>query len=111
MVPPHDAFDAAKTAALADDMDARGWVGAPLVAFGEQLVTGSHRYAAAQSLDWTDADVPTVSLDDVFEDAGLDFAAIYDDHNAPDFGSFDFGHMIATELPAEVRARYGIQAN
>jgi len=111
VIPPHDPDDLDKVRALTDDMAARGWVGAPLVAFGEQLVTGSHRYAAARALDWTDADVPTVTLEEVFAEAGLDFAAVYADHDEPAFGSFEFGYMVRHELPAAVRDRYGIDVN
>jgi hypothetical protein len=44
-------------------MGKNGWIGAPLVKFDNQLMTGAHRYAAAVEVG---LDVPVVDLFDVF---------------------------------------------
>ncbi len=55
IIPLHGVRDAAKLAALTEDMEENGWQGAPLVTIqycdGYQALTGSHRYAAACDAD------------------------------------------------------------
>lgn len=52
IVPPHEARDAEKLAALAEDMATRGWIGRAILAIdtgdGYVALTGSHRIAAAK---------------------------------------------------------------
>src|SRR6266487_5139381 len=63
----------------------RPWPFPPLVAAGEFLITGSHRYAAAEEVGWDDNDLPIdiVQLDDIFLEAGLDFEALHAEYGSP----------------------------
>lgn len=103
----HEVEDAAKVETLAEAMVADGWVGAPLVVWDDALLTGVHRYAAAMSLDWTDAEVPTIAVEDVFAEAGLDFAAVCAEEMCDDSNSADLVYVLNV-LPAAVRDAYGI---
>lgn len=60
----HSAYDKDHLADLVKSMQAFGWVGAPLVKYDEQLMTGSHRYEAAciVGLDT----IPVVDYKDIF---------------------------------------------
>lgn len=53
--------DPDKVSSLAQSMLANGWQGAPILVYGESLLTGSHRLAAlrqiANDIDTCDADV------------------------------------------------------
>lgn len=103
--PIHEARDAAKLAALEADMRANGWTGPALVADGEQLLTGAHRFAAAQA---TDTAIDVVDIRDLFAVEGLDFEAAYADAEDA-YGEYFYAVGAACEsLPASVRAEYGI---
>jgi hypothetical protein len=62
--PYHDAFESEKLAQLIESMQANGWVGAPLVYFDDHLMTGSHRYRAAELAGLET--IPCVNYSDVF---------------------------------------------
>jgi ParB-like nuclease domain len=62
--PYHAAFESEKLAQLVESMKANGWVGAPLVYFDDQLMTGSHRYRAAELAGLET--IPCVKYSDVF---------------------------------------------
>lgn len=64
LTPYHEAYDQDKLQALVADMIANGWVGAPLVKFDDQLLTGSHRYRAAELAELDH--IPVVDYKDVF---------------------------------------------
>lgn len=109
MMPLHEAHDTEKVAALAASMERDGWIGAPLVVWGECLLTGSHRYAAAMSLGWQHTDIPTVAVEDVFAEAGLDFDAICQDEDCDGIASPMLPYVLGADyLPADVRERYGL---
>jgi len=65
--PLHEVRDAGKLEALAAAMACDGWQGRPLLAMpngdGWQLLTGSHRYAAARQAGLTDVPVLCISDD------------------------------------------------
>jgi hypothetical protein len=68
LCPYHDVMDKALLQSLVESMQTNGWQGAPLVQHGGQLMTGSHRYAAAEIAfadDYT-FKLPIVDLTDVF---------------------------------------------
>jgi hypothetical protein len=46
--PIHGVLDEVKRTTIAESMEENGWVGVPLLVWGRQLLTGSHRYAAAK---------------------------------------------------------------
>ena len=112
MIPYHEVRDYEHMRKLMASMEANGWVGAPLVIWdGEYLITGSHRYAAAMELGWTESDIPTIELSEVFAEAGLDFEALHAEHGYPTID--EHGKLVALldELPEEIREKYGIDLN
>lgn len=101
MNPLHPVQDTAKVAQIAESLEANGWQGAPLVCDGENLLTGVHRYAAAQSLDWTSYDIPTIEIAEIFEANGLDWDAMVAEEN----GETEY---VLMQLPQTVLDQYGI---
>lgn len=107
MTPLHAVTDPTKVAAIRASLERNGWAGAPLVVDGDQLLTGVHRYAAAKSLDWTDAEIPTVELFDLFAEAGLDMGACHAEWGYPTSDESAFVNFVEM-LPLAVRGAYGI---
>lgn len=102
----HEVRDEAKLAELVASIERDGWQGAPLVADGEQLLTGTHRYAACKALGMADYEIPTIDVRDLFAEAGLDFDATYAENDGGDW----MQSMIWTleALPQATRDEYGI---
>jgi ParB-like chromosome segregation protein Spo0J len=106
LIPRHEIDRPDDLEAIAASMAEHGWQGAPVVidnrmADAGYLITGRHRAAAAikASLER----IPCVTLADLCADAGIDLDAYCD-------GSYDSDWApVLAELPAGVRARYGIQ--
>jgi hypothetical protein len=99
----HPVYDQTKLAELTASMECHGWQGAPLIADGDQLITGAHRYPAALAAGI----VPQiVDIRDIFP--------AWDDIHA-EFGSptaDEYDYVCALEqLPAELRETYGIDAH
>lgn len=106
MQPAHDGLDENRIEALTDSMRTSGWQGAPLVRWGEyDLVTGAHRWRAAQAAEL--AAVPVVDLEDVYREEGLDFAALHAAHGNPTLYEPDMVDLLG-ELPVSAREAYGI---
>lgn len=103
--PIHEARDEAKLSILKADMLVNGWTGAALVADGLQLLTGAHRFAAAQA---TDTRIETIDIRDLFEAEGLDFDAVYADAEGAYGDYFTAVRVACDALPASVREEYGI---
>ncbi len=61
----HGVIDVEKLNGLIGSMIGSGWVGSPLVADGDQLLTGSHRYVAAEIAG---VDVPVVDIREIVAD-------------------------------------------
>lgn len=90
-------------------LEENGWQGVPLVKWGDEyLITGSHRYAAAKSLDWFDYEIPMIDLEEVFAEAELDFYELHEIFGSPTIDEI-FGSALLWELPSETRDKYGIQ--
>lgn len=103
MNPYHTPDDAQKVSDIAESMERDGWIGAPLVADGEQLLTGAHRYHAAyRVLDWTDAQIPVIDVREIFEAHGLSYDALLEDEDG------DVVYTITHYLPQSARDEYGI---
>jgi len=68
LFPPHEIRDRQHLESIASSMTINGWQGAPLVQYGGQLLTGSHRLVAAKqvAVDNYTFEIPVVDLDDVF---------------------------------------------
>lgn len=111
MNPLHEVHDEAHMLALAESMAANGWVGAPLVCWDDNLLTGTHRYAAAtRVLEWSDRDIPTISIYDVFAAEGLDWDAVVEEE-CPWWQRMTDLEDALNRLSAEGRATYGIDLN
>lgn len=103
----HEVQDLQKVEELTESMVENGWQGAPLVVWGDGLITGVHRYAAAQEAG---IEVPTVNLEDVFGEAGIDFEKAWETEGQPTYG--EYGMICLLELlPSEVRDAYGIDVH
>lgn len=106
----HEVRDPEHRDALARDMRARGWQGAPLVVMSDYSLslTGVHRRAAAElaELDF----VPGVELEHIFESCDLDLWEIVnsDEGYQLDAQYYDFARIIADHLTAEVTDAYGL---
>jgi len=107
MQPLHQPDNHDKLAALTDSITANGWTGAPLVTWDDQLLTGSHRYAAAKAAGLQDPELPVEDIEDIFADHDLDFAAEYEMAGEPDIGSVGFIRILEL-LPQGVRDEYGL---
>ena len=107
MIPPHEAHDKAKLTALTADMARRGYRGAPLVAFGEYLITGSHRHAAMRIAGIAIED-HVIAIEAVFEEAGLDFGAAWALEDQPTYDWWDVMTIVCRALPKDLRNKYGI---
>lgn len=107
MTPLHAVMDPAKVSAIRASLEEDGWVGAPLVVDGDQLLTGVHRYAAAKSLDWRDAEIPTVELADLFAEAGLNMVTCHAEWGYPTGDEPAFVNFVEM-LPLAIREVYGI---
>jgi len=65
----HEVTDKAKVKRLAADIEANGWQGAPMVADGDLLITGVHRYAALRELGMVaEVDDYIIDIRDLVED-------------------------------------------
>ncbi len=102
MIRYHEATDANRVAELVASMEVNGWQGSPLVTLGDgELLTGAHRHTAYVQVFDTDYGIPTISLDDVFTEAGLDLAGVMEEERCELIYVLD-------HLPADVRQEYGI---
>jgi len=104
----HEERDRAKTERIKKSMEKNGWQGVPLVRDGEQLLTGTHRYLAAQELGWGDSDIPMIDLETLYRDAGLDMAELHSEHDSPTIDEWCEWVGFLSELPESVRDNYGI---
>ena len=71
----HVAPDAERVAELVESMSVDGWIGAPVLTYGDYALTGTHRLAAAEEAG---VDVPALDLCDMIEDADAAIMAIMD---------------------------------
>lgn len=114
-MPYHPVFDKEKFHRFVDILqqamdEGRPWPFPPLVAWDEFLITGSHRYAAAEEVGWEreGLSIDIVQLVDMFEAAGLDFDALHVQHDSPTIDDSDELIALLGELPDEFRREYGI---
>lgn len=101
--PLHEPNNTAKVAELAASMKTNGWQGAPIVAAGEQALTGSHRIAAVSHLwnrDGIDVEIPRVEIADLCELYGLHWTTILMDEHDGD--TYQAASALRELLPREV---------
>ena len=55
--PVNEAYDLEKTKEIKSSIKKHGWVGCPILTYGNVLITGSHRQAALRELDAEDEDI------------------------------------------------------
>lgn len=120
LIKPHDHYDADHLAEIKDSIAAHGWQGVPLVTYGKHLLTGTHRYLACKQLQWRERDIPTISIEQVFAEAGLDFAAVCREYEVDPRALqspyptdqrqalADYVAYIQPELPPLVTEKYGL---
>jgi len=111
LYPLHEVVDVPKRDTLAEDMKARGWQGAPLVADSVEhgtLVTGSHRISAARKAGLDE--VPVVEIADVYTEGGADFSAVQDEYGNLDYDDDApmYSRMLEETTPPEMKQKYGI---
>lgn len=107
MIPFHAAEDATKVETLAASMEVNGWVGAPLVAWGECLLTGAHRFAAVELLERQDRasiDIPTVDISELAEDWEVICAEV----DCDGIDSPNLSEALDRALTQQQRDEYGI---
>lgn len=110
----HEARDEAKLQRLMDSIQANGWQGAPLVADGEQLLNGAHRYEALYRLNLTSmTDDPEVCIDirEIVEDwdEQMKVKLGYDEEtDCWGDGYWEAVADIIWELDDEIREHYGL---
>ena len=105
----HEVRDTAKVERIAKSIEENGWIGAPMVADGELLITGVHRYAALRQIDRTDMLYEvTIPIQDIIE--GYD--AKIEERMSED-GDDWYEAMKATvaELDEDTRTEYGLDAD
>lgn len=92
---------------LAARMDDEGWVGSPLVVHGDDVVGGLRRYEAARFLGMED-EAPTITLKEVFEEAGVDMpqVAAAEGGPGPEKGIFQ---DYLRDLPRHIREKYELE--
>ena len=94
---PVNRVDMCKVQALAADMAANGWVGAPILTYYDTLLTGSHRLAALQLLcegDNLDLACEAASWD-VAEDVTEEVSAALEALSLDEIDYSDLGVLLA----------------
>lgn len=111
MLTKHEITDWEKYEQIKESLKIHGWVGAPLVLADDNgnLITGTHRYYAATAVGYQDCEIPTVLLEDIFTEAGLDLDTIASEWEYPTLFEPIFEQMINAELPQGILNKYGIQ--
>lgn len=102
--PRHEVTDPAKAEALAQDMKANGWRGAPLVVLREygQALTGVHRLAAAEQAGL--GMVPGIDAEELLAACGIDLW-----ERREDYGDLnDALEALFGEVAADIQGVYGL---
>ena len=93
-----------------------GWVGVPIVVDGEQALTGSHRLTAARIVnqrweagdDVRRVDVPTVTLAELYELAGLDYLTTSEAQGQLCVNEHEYYLAMVRALPVSILDEYRI---
>ena len=101
----HEVTDEAKVAQIAESIECDGWQGADLVADGELLLTGVHRYAAMRQLD-REQELDRYITD--IRDLIADYDEQIDSLMADDWEWEEALEKVLDGMNAETREAYGI---
>lgn len=104
MYEPINETDAMIVETLAASMRKHGWIGQPVVVWGDMLITGTHRQAAAKVAEIA---MPVIELADVVGAEELD--RLIDEWGEPLGGWYDVVDAVLSRLPAETIDAWGIQ--
>jgi hypothetical protein len=105
-LPLNGVEDRYKFRAMVEEMEKGTWKWSkPLIRCGDQLLTGSHRYAAAKV-----AGTPLVlmDVDDLFKEGGLDFKETWEAHAQPWDGWLSNMDYALKCLPQDLLDEYGV---
>lgn len=94
------------TRALVEELREEGWQWSPLVVHGGSVVGSLSRYQAARFLGMEDQ-VPTITLEEVYEEAGVDFAQVAGPAEEVD-SRREFFEDYLRDLPTHVREKYDL---
>lgn len=115
LIKRHRVQEWGKVRDLKTSMEREGWKGAPLVRLGNRLLTGVHRITAVRQLGWPMSRVPTVTIQSVFREAGMDFRNVWSAAGKPRFGDRApgddderFSYDVLYKLPYDIRRKYGL---
>lgn len=93
-------------AALLEELRDRGWQWSPLVVHGDEVLGGTERYEAARFLGM-DEEVPRITLEEVYAEAGMDFPQIAGPPEELD-SQREFFEDYLRELPRHIQDKYGL---
>jgi len=105
----HEVRDTAKVERIAKSIEENGWIGAPMVADGDQLITGVHRYAALRQLDLEhELAEHTIDIRDLVEDYD---AKIEEMMTEDEMEWYEALVTIIGEMDTETAEQYGMDAD
>ena len=99
----HQVIDQGKLADLITSMERNGWQGAPLVADGEDLITGSHRYPASIAAGIV---ASVIDIRDIYPE----WETLHAEYDYPTIDSPDYVSAL-DQLPQSLRDEYGIDVH
>ena len=105
----HEVRDNEKVKRTAKSIKENGWIGAEMVADGDLLITGVHRYAALRELDLEhELDEHVIDIRDLVEDYD---AKIEERMNEDGDEWYEAMKAIVAGLDADTQAEYGLDAD
>jgi len=99
--------DARPDEELFEALRQRGWTGTPFVVVGGEVLGNQEMYEAAERLG-IGAEVPRMSLADVFREAGYDVDRIVEGYGPDRDAGEIFAENFLHELPRHLRDKYAI---
>jgi len=105
----HEVRDTAKVERIAKSIEENGWTGAPMVADGDLLITGVHRYAALRELDLeAELDEHTIDIRDLVEDYDAKIEAMMEEDGDEWYEALV---RIISEMDKATAEQYGMDAD
>mgnify|MGYP003149437823 CR=1 FL=1 len=101
----HGVTNPAKVLKIVESIERDGWQGAPMVADGDLLLTGVHRYAALRMLDRAmEVEEHTIDIRNICPDYDARVAELI----AEDFDGMEAIQITLEGLPVAIHNEYGI---